>query len=228
MALSLIKKEDKPIKTDAWKEIQLSFHNFIVIKDLGMKFSLLQSKYKKRYVEVKCILCANIYRGQYALFKNRDKVCKCESKKGKVQIKWSNPIRDRLLKIRAGMIYRCHNEKCKRYIDYGARGIKVCSEWLESPELFYNWALNNGYKEGLTIERINNEKGYNPKNCTWIPKKDQSKNRRINISKDECKKIKNLLEKGLSKRKVASISGRCRGTINKISLGKYSFEKECL
>lgn len=166
------------IKTGAWKEIQLSFHNFKVIKDLGMRFPRPESKDKKRYIQVQCILCSKIYEGQYALFKNRDKVCKCESKKGKTQIRWSNPIRDRLLHIRAGMIYRCHNDKCRRYVDYGARGIAVCSEWLESPESFYNWALNNGYQEGLTIERIDNDKGYFPKNCTWIPRSQQSKNRR--------------------------------------------------
>lgn len=166
------------IKTGAWKEIALYFHNFRVTKDLGMIFPLPKSKHKKRYVEVECVLCGEKYQGQYAAFKIRDKVCKCESLKGKVQIKWSNPARDRILKIRAGMIYRCHNEKCPRYIDYGARGISVCSEWLESPEEFYNWSLTHGYQDNLTIERINNDSGYFPENCKWIPKVDQAKNRR--------------------------------------------------
>lgn len=219
-------KKNEIIKTGAWKEIQLSFYNFKVIKDLGMLFPCEQSKNKKRYVEVECILCSKTYQGQYAAFKNRDNVCKCESKKGKTQIKWSNPTRDRILKIRAGMIYRCHNEKCKRYAYYGARGISVCSEWLESPESFYNWSLNNGYKDGFTIERINNNEGYFPRNCKWITKGEQSLNKRNNVTYKEIKKAKSLYKKGMSKRNIAKVLDRSRITIDRIFSNEIKFKKE--
>lgn len=75
------------------------------------------------------------------------------------------------------MKQRCNNPSQHDYQWYGARGITVCKEWQAYPA-FREWALSNGYREGLTIERVNNNLGYCPENCTWIPLKDQMKNRR--------------------------------------------------
>lgn len=72
---------------------------------------------------------------------------------------------------------RCYNPKCNSYKSYGARGIKMCDEWLNDFVAFYNWALANGYKEDLTIERVDVNGDYCPENCTWIPMGDQAKNR---------------------------------------------------
>lgn len=68
----------------------------------------------------------------------------------------------------------------KHYKHYGGRGIKICNEWLKF-ELFYEWAINNGYKDDLTIERVDNDGDYEPSNCTFIPLKDQNKNKRNNV-----------------------------------------------
>jgi len=75
---------------------------------------------------------------------------------------------------------RCHNCNNARYKDYGGRGIKVCDEWRNSYVNFRNWSLTNGYKENLTIERINNDCDYCPNNVTWIPLYEQAKNTRQN------------------------------------------------
>lgn len=63
---------------------------------------------------------------------------------------------------------------------YGGRGIRVCKEW-SSFEAFHAWAMANGYREDLTVERIDNNGDYCPENCTWIPFKQQARNRRNNI-----------------------------------------------
>jgi uncharacterized protein YerC len=210
---------DNKVKTGAWKEIQLDFHNFTVIEELGMRFPTEKSKNKKRYIRVKCKLCALEYEGQYSLFKNRDKVCKCESRKGKGVIAWSNPNRDRILNIRRGMIYRCHNKKCARYKDYGEKGIKVCDEWLNSAELFHQWALNNGYVDGLTIERIDNNKGYEPDNCTWITRAKQNMNRTHTLSVEKVKEVKKLLQEKVRHKKIASMMGVSVLSISRLSCG---------
>ena len=79
------------------------------------------------------------------------------------------------------MKQRCYNHNNKSYKNYGARGIKVCNEWKNDFMSFYNWATENGYKEGLTIDRLNVDKDYSPNNCAWVTQKIQQNNRRDNI-----------------------------------------------
>lgn len=74
---------------------------------------------------------------------------------------------------------RCYYEKHKSYKYYGERGIKVCEEWKEA-SVFIKWALDNGYKEGLTLDRINTDGDYEPSNCRFITNKDQQRNKRNN------------------------------------------------
>ena len=62
---------------------------------------------------------------------------------------------------------------------YGARGIRVCDEWKTGSKLFKEWALANGYKEDLTIDRINVDGNYEPSNCRWITQAEQNRNRRF-------------------------------------------------
>lgn len=77
-----------------------------------------------------------------------------------------------------GMKGRCYYPNHKHYKNYGGRGITICDKWLNDSCAFISWALENGYKEGLTIDRIDNNKGYSPDNCRWITNKENCRNMR--------------------------------------------------
>lgn len=93
-----------------------------------------------------------------------------------------NKTNTRIYRIWSNIKYRCCNEDSKDYIDYGLRGITLCDEWLNDFESFYNWSMENGYREDLTIDRIDNDLGYSPDNCRWVSMKVQNNNTRKNIN----------------------------------------------
>ena len=78
------------------------------------------------------------------------------------------------------MIDRCNNPKTNAYKYYGAKGIRVCDEW-SSFKPFHDWAISNGYKDGLSLDRIDTNGNYEPRNCRWVTQKEQCNNMTSNV-----------------------------------------------
>lgn len=132
-----------------------------------------------RMVEYICD-CGNIRWGLlYSLRTGHTKSCGCLHKKG------SKPkhglCRHPLYNTWKDMKQRCYNVNYTDYHNYGGRGIFVCSEWIDNAEAFIKWAELNGYQEGLTLDRIENDKEYSPNNCRFSTRGVQNRNKRTNI-----------------------------------------------
>lgn len=149
------------------------------------------------------------------------------------------------------MKQRCCNPNYDRYNDYGGRGIKVCEEWLDKDNgfmNFYNWAMQNGYQENLSIDRVDNDGNYEPSNCRWTDTHTQRLNQRprrrkikfdpvkdciealrmkyyhrekTRLSKEDIIEIKSALDIGVSGAELGRIFKVSRQTINNIKLDKH-------
>lgn len=99
--------------------------------------------------------------------------CGCTDRRKTLQGRYKH----RLRKIYLCMLKRCYYKKDISYCYYGAKGVGVCDEWYNDFFSFYNWAINNGYKNNLTLDRINVDKGYSPDNCRWVDIITQNNNK---------------------------------------------------
>ena len=146
------------------------------IEDLGMRYPTEKSSRKYRYGLYECQYCNKEFEAQSNNIKHGLKSCGCQRKGiNKTHGLESN----KFYHTWYAMVKRCNNLKSKDYKDYGARGITVCEEWLDIRN-FTEWCNSTYPKlEGYTLDRINNDKGYSPENCTWSDKTAQVLNRRI-------------------------------------------------
>lgn len=122
--------------------------------------------------------------------------CGCYNFEKESVVKTHGYSRTKLYGVYIKMKSRCENENDKSFSYYGGRGIKLCKEWNENPKSFIDWAKQNGYKDGLTIDRINVDGDYCPENCRWTDYETQAVNQRIR--KDNKTGVKGVYKSGKS------------------------------
>lgn len=158
---------------------------------LGQRFGRLvvvekTEERKNREIVWKCFCdCGNTVLVQASYLKTgHTKSCGCLAKELLLErITKHNLSTSPIYKKWKRMVSRCNYQGNIGYQNYGGRGIKVCNEWLGTDGFlnFYNWAINNGYKDGLTLERKNVNGKYEPQNCCWISFAEQQINKRNNF-----------------------------------------------
>lgn len=157
----------------------------------GQKFGRLtlierveNNKFNQVQWKCRCDCGKEVIVKAYSLTTGQTKSCGCLKKEqnyiniAKVKHNMTNT---RLYNIWRDMKSRCLNPNNKRHKFYYDKGIKVCQEWQEDFMNFYDWAMANGYKDNLTLDRINNNGNYEPKNCRWATITEQNNNQSNNI-----------------------------------------------
>ena len=164
-------KDSKSCGCIKLKSIPKVINGYRIIKDLGT-IKNTEGKWR-RWCLVECKACLSHFTSEPNALKPQNRVgCGCLYPQP-IPILKENPYLKGLLK---SMIHRCENPKDRSYKYYGGKGIKVCDEWTQDNIAFYDWALMNGYKLGLSIDRIDNSKNYCPSNCRFVTPHEQLQN----------------------------------------------------
>lgn len=160
------------------------FERLLVIEEAGVKG-------KDRHWKCLCDCGKEITASSNNLRQGRVNSCGCLQKdlvsKRTIEKNIKHNLRGtKLYPVWGAMKSRCLNKNNNDYKYYGRRGITICEDWKNSFKSFFDWATSNGYKDGLTIDRIDNDGNYEPGNCHWVSMKAQGSNRRIST---HCKKV---------------------------------------
>lgn len=155
----------------------------ILIKDLGYLFPKVNSKKKSKYGIYKCECGIEFKTRSADVSRGSTKSCGCFRKKTISKTMTTHGLSNtKIYQAFIDMMSRCYKDKNKNFVNYGGRGILICEEWKNDFLSFFNWSLENGYSEGLSIDRINNDGNYAPDNCRWTNRTIQRRNSRKIVS----------------------------------------------
>ena len=140
-------------------------------------------KHKERTYVCRCDCGKEKIAKSSGLFYGETTSCGCMKgqhvKEAMLKANGNKPFQNKaIVRLRQNMITRCYRKYSKSYKDYGGRGITICNDWLNSYESFEKWCMENGWKEGLEIDRVNNNGNYSPDNCRFITRMENCNNRR--------------------------------------------------
>ena len=157
------------------------FSTMKMIQNLGRIYATSKSKQRTLFAIYECPYCKEPFKAMTSHIKDwHTQSCGCKSHELTASKKTTHGISSHpIYGAWRNMIRRCKDPKEKEYKNYGARGISVCVEWEDNVTTFYNWAMQNGYKEGLVLDREDNEGNYEPNNCRWINTNVSAENKRL-------------------------------------------------
>lgn len=175
--LFMVKMRYLDVNEEIWKDVENDDFVGTVknrFKVIGKCKNITKSEHNI-YYKCKC-KCGNIfYRNKYEIMKHENGACKsCK----RIRPEFDKHTKEPLYRVYYAMKQRCYDVNSNEYHNYGARGINICKEWLDDYNLFKEWCLNNGYRKGLQIDRIDNNKNYCPSNCRFVTPMENSNNKR--------------------------------------------------
>jgi len=182
-----------------------------LIKILGSKYFRSQ---KKKYGIFECEVCGSTIEWQLGHGQIK-KSCGC------ARIRHDSTKSSRICRIWRLMKFRCHEVKYHGYKRYGGRGIAVCDEWMDF-YAFKKWAYNNGYEMGLTIDRIENDGNYEPRNCQFLTSYENNlKKSTTVISIEIANEIRRIYNnQSLNQKKIADLFNISKGSVSAVVCNK--------
>lgn len=202
-------------RNDLHKEYMIGrrFGRLIVLKNTDDK-----SKFTRYLCQCDCGNQTTV--NSFALKCGNTQSCGCYAKEcQKARATTHGLSRFRLYRIWNGIIQRCENRNTEAYGYYGEKGIFLCSEWRNNFRSFYEWAIQNGYSDKLSIDRYPDRHGpYCPENCRWVDRFEQSRNR--DIVKLTPEKAEMIRGDSRTQVEIAQSYGVSQGTISNIKLNK--------
>jgi hypothetical protein len=198
----------------------------VKVGDVFNFWTVIGEPYRKRfscgkyfyYAVAKCKCGREVDRCLSSLVRGQSKSCGCFVG-GKRK---TNGIgRTKLCGVWRGMRNRCHNSKDPGWGYYGGRGIRVCRKWREDFSAFESWALANGYREDLQIDRIDNDRGYSPGNCRFVTRAENVRNTRRNRFITAWGQRKTVSEWSVDPRCVISR----KGIVKRLDTGRWTPEQ---